>query len=36
MNETEDMKRKRKRSFDILTVGFKWGSLNFDFGLTTV
>ena len=36
MNETEDMNIKRKESFDILTVGFKWGPLNFDFALTTV
>ena len=33
-NEGEDMKKKRK-SFRILTVGFKWGPLNLDFALTS-
>jgi hypothetical protein len=34
-NEAEDMKKKRKESFRILTVGFKWGPLNFNFALTS-
>jgi hypothetical protein len=34
MEEAEDMKKERKEMFNIVTVGFKWRPLNFDFALT--
>ena len=34
INEAEDMEKEIKESFQIVTVGFKLGALNFDFALT--